>query len=78
MRRRFGKILSKIAEKDKKIVLLVGDIGFGIFDDFRKKHPKRFFNLGPQNNWEKLLPDEIRKKIEKEFHKEMVELGYLK
>jgi|TARA_B110001452_G_C15105671_1_gene385479 transketolase len=46
MRRRFGKILSKIAEKDKKIVLLVGDIGFGIFDDFRKKHPKRFFNLG--------------------------------
>ncbi len=46
MRRRFGKILSKIAEKDKKIVLLVGDIGFGIFDDFRRNHPKRFFNLG--------------------------------
>ena len=46
MRRRFGKVLSKIAEKDKKIVLLVGDIGFGIFDDFRRNHPKRFFNLG--------------------------------
>ena len=45
MRRRFGKVLSKIAEKDKKIVLLVGDIGFGIFDDFRRNHPKRFFNL---------------------------------
>ena len=41
MRRRFGKVLSKIAEKDKKIVLLVGDIGFGIFDDFRRNHPKR-------------------------------------
>ena len=46
MRRRFGKVLSKIAEKDKKIVLLVGDIGFGIFDDFRRNHPKKIFNLG--------------------------------
>ena len=26
--------------------MLVGDIGYGIFDDFRKQHPKRFFNLG--------------------------------
>ena len=46
MRRKFGKILSSLAAKDKKIVLLVGDIGFGIFDDFRKNHPDRFFNLG--------------------------------
>ena len=46
MRRRFGKVLSKIAEKDKKVVLLVGDIGFGIFDEFRSKHSDRFFNLG--------------------------------
>ncbi len=46
MRRRFGKILCKIADRDKKVVLLVGDIGFGIFDDFRKRHPERFFNLG--------------------------------
>ena len=38
-----GKILSKIADRDKKVVLLVGDIGFGIFDDFEKKHPNRFF-----------------------------------
>ena len=45
MRRKFGKILSSLAAKDKKIVLLVGDIGFGIFDDFRKNHPDRFFNL---------------------------------
>ena len=46
MRRRFGKILSEIAKKDKNIVLLVGDIGYGIFDDFRKNHPDRFFNMG--------------------------------
>lgn len=38
---------------------------------------KKFFNLGPENNWKKLLPDEIKRKIEKKFQKEMVELGYL-
>jgi len=46
MRRRFGKIINELAKKDDKIVLLVGDIGYGIFDDFRKEHPKNFFNLG--------------------------------
>ena len=46
MRRKFGKLINILAKKDKKIVLLVGDIGYGIFDDFRKDHPKRFFNLG--------------------------------
>lgn len=46
MRRTFGKIISELADKDDKIVLLVGDIGYGIFDEFRKKHPKKFFNMG--------------------------------
>ena len=46
MRRAFGKLINKLANKDKKIILLVGDIGYGIFDDFRKNHPDRFVNLG--------------------------------
>lgn len=46
MRRKFGKLINTLASQDKKIVLLVGDIGFGIFDEFRKNYPKRFFNLG--------------------------------
>lgn len=46
MRRGFGKLINELAKKDDKIVLLVGDIGYGIFDDFRKTHPKKFFNLG--------------------------------
>lgn len=46
MRRTFGKLINDLAKKDKKIVLLVGDIGYGIFDDFRKENPKRFFNMG--------------------------------
>ena len=36
-----------------------------------------FFNLGPDNNWKKILDNEIRKKIEKNFNKEMKELGYI-
>ena len=46
MRRRFGKIIKELADKDDKIYLIVGDIGYRVFDDFRKYHPKRFFNLG--------------------------------
>ena len=36
-----------------------------------------FFNLGPDNNWKKILDNEIREKIEKNFCKEMKELGYI-
>ena len=42
MRRRFGKLINELAKKDNKIVLLVGDIGYGIFDDFRRENPDRF------------------------------------
>jgi transketolase len=46
LRRSFGKLICDLANNDDKIVLLVGDIGYGIFDEFRKKHPKKFFNMG--------------------------------
>jgi transketolase len=46
MRRKFGKVINELAKKDHKIVLLVGDIGYGIFDEFRKNHPNKFFNMG--------------------------------
>ena len=46
MRRKFGKIINDLAKKDDKIVLIVGDIGYGIFDEFRKNHPKKFYNFG--------------------------------
>ena len=45
MRRKFGHLINKIAEKDKKIVLLVGDIGYGIFDEFRKRATPLFHTL---------------------------------
>ena len=46
MRRRFGKIITELAEKDEKIYVLVGDIGYRVFDEFRGKHPDRFINMG--------------------------------
>ena len=45
MRRIFGKVINELAKKDKKIVLIVGDIGYGIFDEFRKSS-KNFLILG--------------------------------
>ena len=54
MRRRFGKLINELANKDKKIVLLVGDIGYGIFDDFRKNH-LIFYNLGIVNRFNRKL-----------------------
>ena len=46
MRRCFGKVINELAKKDDKIILIVGDIGYSVFDDFRKENPRKFFNLG--------------------------------
>ena len=46
MRRRFGKVIAELADRDENIVVLVGDIGYRVFDEFREKHPDRFVNLG--------------------------------
>ena len=46
MRRTFGKIITKLADKDRKIFVIVGDIGYRVFDEFRQKHPNRFINMG--------------------------------
>ena len=46
MRKEFGKIIVELAEKDDKIILITGDIGYGIFDEFREKFPDRFYNIG--------------------------------
>ena len=46
MRRTFGKIISQLADKDDLIYVLVGDIGYRVFDEFREKYPDRFINMG--------------------------------
>ena len=46
MRRTFGRIISELADSDEKIYVLVGDIGYRVFDEFRERHPTRFINMG--------------------------------
>lgn len=46
MRRVFGKLMAELAEKDDKVVLLVGDIGYKIFDELKTRFPERFINIG--------------------------------
>jgi transketolase len=46
MRRRFGRLITELADRDEKIYALVGDIGYRVFDGFRERHPKRFINMG--------------------------------
>ena len=46
MRRRFGKIITELADKDENIHIIAGDIGYRVFDEFREKHPDRFINMG--------------------------------
>ena len=46
MRRSFGKIINELADNDEKIYVIVGDIGYRVFDEFREKHPDRFINMG--------------------------------
>ena len=49
----------------------------GIVDE-KTGERKVFFNLGPKNDWRRMLDDKNREKIEKNLKDEMLELGYLK
>ena len=42
MRKVFGQELLSYASKDDNIHLIVGDIGFGIFDEYKQHYRKRF------------------------------------
>jgi len=46
VRATFARILSELAAKDERVVLLTGDLGFTVLEPFRDKFPKRFFNVG--------------------------------
>ena len=46
MRDSFLKALNGLAEIDNNIVLLTADLGFGVFEEFEKKFPGQYFNVG--------------------------------
>ncbi|MEO5959010.1 MAG: transketolase C-terminal domain-containing protein [Opitutaceae bacterium] len=46
MRNAFAKEITRLAREDDRVVLLSGDIGNRLFDDFKAACPGRFFNCG--------------------------------
>ena len=46
MRDNFINSLARLALKNKDIILLTGDLGFGVFDKFETSFPNQFFNVG--------------------------------
>ncbi|MBV9463179.1 MAG: 1-deoxy-D-xylulose-5-phosphate synthase, partial [Verrucomicrobiae bacterium] len=46
MRTAFAKTLTEIAEKDPRVLLLTGDLGYMALECFSEKCPKQFFNMG--------------------------------
>ena len=46
MRDAFLAALTSLAEKDKDVVLLTGDLGYGVFEEFESRFPGQYFNVG--------------------------------
>src|SRR5207248_2260993 len=42
----FAAEVTALADQDERLVLLMGDIGNRLFNDFKARHPDRFFNCG--------------------------------
>ncbi len=45
-RKAFLQILTEFAEKDPKVILLVGDLGFIFIEGYRARFPNQFLNTG--------------------------------
>lgn len=50
MRNTFSKKVTEYADKGANFIILSADLGYSIFDDFRKKYPEKFFNSGIAEN----------------------------
>lgn len=46
MRKAFVETLTRLAERDDRILLLTGDLGFMALEPFAEAHPTRFYNVG--------------------------------
>ena len=59
----------KLKQKEKKF-------GFSEAVSFTSNKKTQFFNLGPQNNWKKILDKNIEKKMSEIFKQNLKELSY--
>src|SRR2546429_5530524 len=46
MRTAFIQTLNELADRDPRVCLVVGDLGFSVIEEFAQKHPDQFVNAG--------------------------------
>ncbi|HSV73528.1 MAG TPA: transketolase C-terminal domain-containing protein [Chthonomonadales bacterium] len=46
MREAFVRTLTSLAEEDARVVLVTGDVGFGVLADYARRFPRQFLNAG--------------------------------
>ncbi|MBF0460626.1 MAG: hypothetical protein HQL87_04440 [Magnetococcales bacterium] len=46
MRGKFKQIVTELAERDDKVIVILGDVSVYQFDQFRQRWPDRFYNMG--------------------------------
>lgn len=46
MRAEFARAMVDLADRDARVVLLTGDLGFTVLEPFAERHPERFYNVG--------------------------------
>ena len=46
MRTTFVETLTEMAARDHRVMLVVGDLGFGVVTDFARRFPRQFLNVG--------------------------------
>ncbi|MAJ97596.1 MAG: hypothetical protein CMI56_03205 [Parcubacteria group bacterium] len=46
LRRAFIDTLTEFAEQDPKVILIIGDVGFSVFEPFIERFPNQFLNAG--------------------------------
>jgi len=46
MRKPFIQKMTELASRDKRVILVIGDVGFTYMDDYIKRFPDQFLNIG--------------------------------
>ena len=46
MRTAFIAALNELADRDPRVCLVVGDLGYSVIEEFERKHPDQFVNAG--------------------------------
>lgn len=46
MRRQFKQTVMELAERDERIVIVLGDVSVYLFNEFKQRYPDRFYNIG--------------------------------